>query len=85
MVGNELTGEEVPNYPRFTLKALLGVTAVLCVPLAFTSAGSPFGPFYLLPVTGGCVGYLAGGWRHVITGFLVGLLVVMAVTLNTSL
>jgi len=67
------------NRPQFSLKAILGIMAVLSVPLAMlaTQYGelAEFGLILALPVVGGCVGYCLGGWKHVGVGALIGLIV----------
>jgi hypothetical protein len=77
-------GDAMTHQPRFTIRAMLGCTAALCVPLAIMAAGEAFGFVALFPVVGGCVGYLLGGSGGVMTGGFVGLLVwfaiVMAIT-----
>ena len=67
--------------PRFTLKAILGCTAAVSVPLAVAATGEPMG-LLLLPFIGGhCVGYLVDGQEGACVGVFVGALVMLALTL----
>ena len=66
----------VTNKPRFTLKAILGCTAALSVPLALAAAGEQLGAVLLLPVVSGCIGYLEGGWDGLTLGVLLAVLAV---------
>ena len=72
--------------PRFTLKAILGCTLVLCVPLAMMAAGQELGFVFLFPVTGGCAGYLQAGKYNALDGAIygvfVGLLVLFAIVMG---
>lgn len=48
----------------------------LSVPLALISSGSPYGTLWTLPMTGGCIGYLVGGWRGVFIGMFTAMAIV---------
>ena len=54
--------------PRFTLKGILGITAVLSVLLALMAARSIYGLLYAPLVVAACIGYLVKGWN----GFWIG-------------
>ena len=62
--------------PRFTLKAILGCNAALCVPLAMIAGGETHGLIYVSLIIGGCVGYLVKGWNGLVVGVGVGALVI---------
>jgi hypothetical protein len=64
--------------PRFTLRAILGCTAGVSVPLA--AAGKAAGSFFLPMVVRGVVGYLVNGREGVLIGVFVGLLMKFALT-----
>ena len=71
------TGNELMRHgPRFTLKAILGCTAALSVPLALAAAGEQLGAVLLLPVVSGCIGYLEGGWDGLTLGVLLAVLAI---------
>jgi len=67
----------MPNRPRFSLKAMLVIIAVLSVPLAMIATWYPtlsvIGYYLLFAVGGGSLGYLLGGRRHTIHGLGIGL------------
>ena len=67
MFGSTERPGEVPTKPRFTLKAILGCTAVLSVPFAVIGAGFPLlGVVILLLVSVGCIAYLAQGRKGLV-------------------
>lgn len=73
------------NRPRFTLKAILGCTAALSVPLAVFAAGIEFGLPCLVVVACGCTGYLVHGRDGVILGLMLGIPTVLVVGAVASL
>ena len=62
--------------PRFTLKAILGCTAVLSLPLALIAAGEVFAVFVLPIAVGFSVGYLLNGLEGAWIGVLLGVIAI---------
>jgi hypothetical protein len=60
----------VPHKPRFTLKAILGCVAALCVALGVAMSFWPDGLVVLPFVVGGSVGYLLRSWGGLIFGVI---------------
>jgi hypothetical protein len=62
--------------PRFTLKAILVIVAALSVPVGMMSSGIVsliiLGTLIVLPVVGGCVGYVVAGWAGAGLGVSIG-------------
>lgn len=69
----ERRSDDVATKTQFTLKAMLGCMAALCVAVAILPACDEFVALYYMPmVVGGCVGYLLKGWRGLCVGVLLG-------------
>jgi hypothetical protein len=66
------------NRPQFSLKAVLNIIAVMSVPLAMIATQNllliVWGILLLFPFSGGCTGYLLGGWQRAGDGILFGIL-----------
>ena len=76
----------MPNRPQFSLRSILIIVAVLSVPLGMmVSPQALLGVLLLLPVAGGCVGYLVGGRDKVVTGVLIGVIVFVGLCLIASM
>jgi hypothetical protein len=65
--------------PRFTLKAMFVIVAVLAVPLGMFASDTPglffVGYFALFVGGGGSLGYLLGGLKHIYLGMALGVIV----------
>ncbi len=68
--------------PRFTLKAILGCTTVLCVTSALFVVLGDFFAVYFVPLSVcGCAGYLLKGWRGLCIGAFLGVLGMLVIGL----
>ena len=69
---------------QFNLKGLLGVMAAIALPMAMVTSRVPWLQFWGLllavPITGGCLGFLAGGWGGVWPGVIIAVVLGLAAT-----